>query len=680
MKKLRKLEELRKKAEQIVKEKGLNNSIDYINDIEKLVEELNIYQIELEMQNQELHRTNEKLTIEQNKYKELYQNAPIAYFTLNKTGNIIELNNAAANLLEIPIHQFQYTSIFPYISPKKRIDFVKQFKKLFQSKNIEYGEVTFINSKGKELQTKLNSICYFDPQFEQKLCRCTITNITQLKKELELEKKLKKEQEKNEYFIKELLSNISDTVFLTDYHYNFTFICPNVEFIFEYNQSEVAQMQKITKLINQITHINKNELKKNNEISNLECQITDKSGNTHTVLISAKCINIRGKEILYTCRDITKRKKSEIALEESQRKYSTLFKESLHPILIINLTGKIIQFNKAAYELVEYTHDEYEKLHISDIDALQNKETIIKQINRTLKEKKVVFETQHKTKSGKLLDIVVNAAPITIKNGQFILASFHNVTHLKNALATKDKLFSIISHDLKNPFNSLLGFTELLLKKYNTYDDEKRLKFIGLINESSENVCNLLNNLLAWSSSQNDKIELYFEPVNLKYFAYNTVNFVQSFALKKEIEIHQNIPKTIFVSIDKATIDTVLRNLITNAIKFTNRNGKITISAQILPDNNKFIEISVKDTGIGIPPEKLKTLFAIKKSKSTQGTEKELGTGLGLIVCKEFVEKNGGKIYVESEVGKGSCFKFTLKSISPDKQYSKTKTLSNYSF
>ncbi len=237
---------------------------------------------------------------------------------------------------------------------------------------------------------------------------------------------------------------------------------------------------------------------------------------------------------------------------------------------------------------------------------------------------------------------------------------------LSDVIATKDKFFSIIAHDLKNPFNAILGFTNVLLKKHKQYDDEKRQRIIITLITSVNSAYKLLENLLTWSRSQSGQIKFLPEETNLKILLSETILTLQAQANEKSINIIDNVQEDETIFADRNMITTVLRNLISNAIKFTNKNGNIVIFSERQVDNG-FLEISVTDTGIGISKDKINDLFRIEKSTSTQGTENETGTGLGLILCKEFVEKHGGKIWVESELGKGSDFKFTLPLINGNK-------------
>ncbi|WP_372751743.1 tetratricopeptide repeat protein [Labilibaculum sp.] len=233
---------------------------------------------------------------------------------------------------------------------------------------------------------------------------------------------------------------------------------------------------------------------------------------------------------------------------------------------------------------------------------------------------------------------------------------------LEKANKTKDKFFSIIAHDLKNPFNALLGFSDYLLKNHTTMDEEERGYYLKIINESSMKTFRLLDNLLTWARSQTGKIEFTPELFNISALISETISLLEESAWDKEIKLMLNAEKDLSITADKNMIDTVIRNLVSNAIKFTSKGGVIIVELQTVTDENnqKFAEISVKDNGIGVPHEIQSKLFTITENITTKGTEEETGTGLGLILCKEFVERHNGKIWVESDIDKGSTFVFRI--------------------
>ncbi len=231
--------------------------------------------------------------------------------------------------------------------------------------------------------------------------------------------------------------------------------------------------------------------------------------------------------------------------------------------------------------------------------------------------------------------------------------------------ATKDKFFSIIAHDLINPFNSMLGFSDFLIKNFYKYSDEKKLQFVKNIHGAANSSFKLLKNLLTWSRSQRNKLKFVPEKNSLKSIFYEIILLHNTNAKNKDIIIDNLLDEDIFVKADSNMLKTILRNLLSNAIKFTDKGGKITFSARKIPEN-AFAEISVKDTGIGIDKKNTDNLFNIEKSTSTRGTDNEKGTGLGLIICKEFVEKHGGKIWVKSIPKQGSEFLFTIPLSQPE--------------
>jgi PAS domain S-box-containing protein len=228
---------------------------------------------------------------------------------------------------------------------------------------------------------------------------------------------------------------------------------------------------------------------------------------------------------------------------------------------------------------------------------------------------------------------------------------------LKELNATKDKFFNIIAHDLKNPFTSLLGSSELLYNNINKMSPENIKKLSLILNDSAKGGYAILLNLLDWSRSQTGILKYKPEKINLKNLIDENISNLQLSAANKEIRLFSETKDNLFVIADKNMINTLLRNLLNNAVKFTHRNGKVVMGA--VTDSGNVI-ISVKDTGIGISEDRIEKLFRIDTKHSMPGTENEQGTGLGLKLCQEFVDKMGGKIWVESIENKGSTFKFSI--------------------
>lgn len=241
--------------------------------------------------------------------------------------------------------------------------------------------------------------------------------------------------------------------------------------------------------------------------------------------------------------------------------------------------------------------------------------------------------------------------------GYLLLLQEEKEIQIQKLLDDKNKFFSIIAHDLRGPFNGIIGLSELLLEKDNHVDNDQINKFIQLIHQSSKNTYSLLENLLTWAQSQTDSIKFSPEKLEIISVTDKTINLLSNIANNKNITIQSKIENKQYVFADQNMLETIFRNLVSNALKFTKTDGEVVISMAIVKNQILF---SIKDNGIGIPPDKMSNLFTINNKYSTLGTNDETGTGLGLMLCKEFVEKHGGKIWVESETGKGSDFKFTI--------------------
>jgi signal transduction histidine kinase len=223
--------------------------------------------------------------------------------------------------------------------------------------------------------------------------------------------------------------------------------------------------------------------------------------------------------------------------------------------------------------------------------------------------------------------------------------------------ATKDKFFSIIAHDLRSPFNGILGFSELLIENVKEFETAESERYLEIINSSAKNTLVLLNNLLFWAKSQTGQINFNPKKIVLASIIQEIIKTSNSVAKIKDISLNYIKSDEIEAYADENMLLVILRNLISNAIKFTNPKGKINVYTL---QNDNFIEIAVSDNGVGMNEETRKKLFDISTNITSPGTANEKGSGLGLILCKEFVEKHGGKIWIESEEGKGSIFYFTL--------------------
>lgn len=380
--------------------------------------------------------------------------------------------------------------------------------------------------------------------------------------------------------------------------------------------------------------------------------------------------------LIGTTTDISEFKHAELALIKSEERFRSVFESSGIGMALLGLDSNFTKVNKSFCEMLGYSFDELLEMNMRDIthpgDMDKSMNIKYEMINGKSNNSRNV-EKRYLHKNGETVWAIATISLVKDSNAKpnYFITQVQNITQRKKAeeqLAryaeelkitnqSKDKFFSIISHDLRSPFNALLGITEYLTQYYKDMNSDEVKDSVNNIYRSSKKLYSLIINLLEWSRLQTGRMEVEKISLNLKEAGKEAVNLFNENASAKKIDLINKISEDISVSADKYMIDTVLRNLISNSIKFTKPDGHVILSAMQV---GNIAEVSVEDNGIGISKENQKKIFRIDTQYHIDGTANEKGTGLGLILCKEFVEKNNGTIRIESKESEGSKFIFTI--------------------
>ncbi len=432
------------------------------------------------------------------------------------------------------------------------------------------------------------------------------------------------------------------------------------------------------------TQIPPDELKRLKEYNNIrvtnptdapieyEFSFYHKSGEIKQALASI-AMNMDLKKMIISFVDINDRKKAEKALKESQQMFETTFQYSPIPMALTKLSdGKYINVNTVFIQESGYAREEILGKTSLELGLFTNTADRKHIAEKVLEVGEISsFECDIRIKSGEVLPYIISSVRVLINGEAYLLSSLMGVKILKDAMkqlqqyseelqelnATKDKFFSIIAHDLKSPFQGLMGYSKMLAEEYSDLDEDTRRVYIESILKISEEAYKLLENLLQWSRLQSGAMIFNPDVFNISQNLASTLSLLSENASRKSISFTKEIDKNAFVNADINMFTTIIRNLCSNAIKFTHSGGEVTINCFPFEE---MLHIEVRDTGIGMDAERVSNLFRIDKDVSRNGTTGEQGTGLGLLLCKEMIERHSSKLEVESEVGKGTTFRFSV--------------------
>lgn len=380
---------------------------------------------------------------------------------------------------------------------------------------------------------------------------------------------------------------------------------------------------------------------------------------------------------------LARSKKQTQRLRDSEKKYQTLIDLSLDGIYIENERGEILDCNTRGHEMFGYSKEEMLQLSIHDLVPLEFRPLIPDIIPDEMATGEAYVERENMKKDGTIFPTEINTRFVMLNGEKRLIAYVKDNTsqkavekalrksevRLRELNGVKDKLLSIIAHDLKNQFNTILGYSEMIRDDADLFDKQTLIQYAADVNSAARNTFNLLENLLRWAMMQ--KKVATFKPVqfNLNELVMLVLGTIRETASIKSIRLVNHVSANQLIYADRDMMRIVLRNLISNAIKFTPRDGQVEVFAWVREDDQHTI-IEIKDNGQGMSSEKIAGLFNFGESQTSLDIEREAGTGLGLVLCKDFVERHSGKIWVESELGKGSTFILQIPILQiPNKNY-----------
>ncbi len=651
-------------------------------DILKLVHELEVHQVELELQNEELKEARAVAQDVTNKFTELYDFAPLGYFTLSRQSEIIEINISGSQMLGKERSRLKASRFDFFVSRETKPIFHNFLSQIFDNKTKVICEVSLTNQPNIQIDVLLTGIISGNGEH----CLVIASDITDRKRTEETIKISETryhrlfETAKDGILILDAESGIIEDVnpFLINLlgYSKETFIGKEI-WEFGFFKDIAANKDKFLEL----------QQKRYVRYENLPFE-TSLGQKINVEFVSNVYSEDEKNVIQCNIRDITIRKIAEEALRKSEEKFRFISENISDVIWIYNFTHDNLTyispsvFQFSGYNQTEAISHGFNKLLSSEsVQKMLNdyptrvseflngvRTTYIDQIQLTCKDGSIKWvETVTKYQLAKDASIEIYGVSRDITRRKMVEREIQLKNEdLQRINAEKDKFFSIIAHDLRGPFGAFLGLTELMAQESSSMSPDEIQKSARLMRNSAGNLFRLLENLLEWSRLQRGLAIFVPTSFLLRPKISEILVSVLDAAKKKDIVVSLSIPGDLVVFADGDMLNVIIRNLVSNAVKFTPVHGSISISAKYFPDRS--VTISIKDTGIGMNKDLIDNLFRLDVNTSRKGTEGEYSTGLGLILCKDFVEKHGGELWVESEEGKGSTFLFSLPG-NPDKYY-----------
>ncbi len=617
---------------------------------------------------------------EQNLYREIIENSAVAIVLLDENANIMLVNEAMCEVTGYTQEELLGTSWFDKL-PVEELERVRTFnrRRIQGDPNIPNKYESKYITKQNQIRSALFSVSLIDSN------KKTVVTFIDNEEKRRTEEELKNSEER----FRSIVEYANDLVYTLSKEGVFTYVSPNWQAVLGYKVNEVLGASFETLVhpddIDRLKKIVADSYQNNKKYTGVEYRVKLKNGswrwhvsNTSTVINDGKVSAMIG-----IARDITDQKNAEQKVRDNQIKLNLALKIARLGSWELNLEENLFHFNDTFYSIFKTSTEEVGTNTMSPQEYAnrfvhpEDRYLVFQEANTAFhaQDPNYTCHIEHRMlyANGETGYIAVRFGILKDCDGktvklyginQDITAIREAANKLRDSEARlqelnqmKDKFFSIIAHDLKNPFSTIVGFSELLLTKAKETNDKNVEKYANYVLQASENAMGLLTNLLEWTRNESGHMEFAPENIELLSVVNANLELLKPAAAQKNVDLEVNLPSDVMVFADQSMLNTIFRNLLTNALKFTYKEGKITVSVK---EKASEIVICVADSGKGMSAAVINRLFLFKEKVSSKGTDNEEGTGLGLVLCKEFVEKHSGKIWVNSEVGNGSQFYFSL--------------------
>ncbi len=581
---------------------------------------------------------------------------------INKDTETTYVNRSMAKMLGYKPEEMTGLSLFSFMSQENREKAQYYFQRRQQGIN-ETHDFEFLSKTGQKIYTRVATTSLTDPAGEFKGAIAVVSDMTGQRS---MEEKMKENEEK----YRTICDNMIEGLFVAQ-NGRIVYSNPALSKITGYTPEEVwgsSFIEAVHKEDRKFIQDHYSQHGAGEKSRTFQVRVMTRDKGTRWFNIQTKAIQWEGQKAdMVFVHDVTDKKVAEKNLSESENRFGAFMTYFPGAAFIKDKNNRLLFCNEQFASLI---HTSPDKIIGTVLQNYKNPELQ----KKYLEENKQVFETgkqiesesSFQSENGKTYWLT-HKFPIQTGNEILLGAISINITKRKeheNALknskkellrinATKDKLFSIISHDLKNPINNIIGFANLINKKFDQYPVEKTKKFIRVIHQSALSLSELLGSLLIWSRAQSGTIQVSPEYFDLQEIIQSNIDLLKSGAENKQITLINTLSISVKVYADKEMIKTVIRNILSNAVKFTETGGSVSIGAQ---EKHSSVIVEIQDDGIGMDQETMDKIFQFGETVSEHGTEGEKGTGLGLLICREFIRKNNGELWVQSAPGKGSTF------------------------